>query len=537
MYTLNCKLHTMSKHQHINKPNFKKVIGPTHNPDLDITEHSIKPVPKFHTSSECLSFIQNFPEVANKLMNYKIVTNFEELKETILGGISKAEHEFDTEFNTEIRKNLPKEFEPILNIVDSKREVYKGEFEERLLNTLDYLFYHMRCGIYCRIEDNKIKQFIVFVNKDYVNNWSQYLKFEGENGEIVDMDTYYQLKRKYYRKENILPKERWWLNSGVIDNEMSENLWGMHLISSITDMLYYTSQTTKLKNTSFFINKRDYPQLRADLTEPYAFVFPEKTKLPREYLGKGFIPIHSWFSSTTFSDILVPSTDDWDIISGMVTLAERPIDRYCNIGYEKYKHIKWEDKINRAFFRGSATMGTTSESNQRIHLAKLSYEYNGNSVEPKPDSILDSGLVSLNVRDKIPFHGSPVTFTRRDKIGFPLSKFVPMSEQMRNKYVINTSGHAAASRFMYLMKMKVLILKIEPIRPEVDELWFFPLLKAGEDYISIKSDLSDLIEKINWCIAHDEQCKNIAKSAYKKYRTLLTKSNVLNYYAYCINSF
>jgi len=527
--------HHSKKREHVRNPHFRHQ-EPTHNPDLEINEYGMKPVLKFHTSTEALTFIQNFPETANKLMNYEIVTDFEKLKEVILGGIS-TDHQFDSELNTEIRNSLPPEYIPILDIIDSKRKVYEGDFKERVLNTLKFLFYHLRCGIYCRIEDNKVKQFIIFVNKDYENNWSQYLTFEGENGELVDIDTYYRNKQKYYRKENILPIKNWWLNNRLYDNETSPNLWGMHLVASITDMLYYTCQTNKLKNTSFFINKRDHPQLTMDLTETYAFAFPEKTKLPQEYLSKGFIPIHSWFASNTYSDLLTPSTDDFDVLTGMVTLAERPIDRYSNINYEKYKHIKWEDKINRMFFRGSATSGATVETNQRMQLAKLSYEYNNNSVEPKKDSLMDMGLVSLNLRDKTNGSGQPVTFTRKDKLGFPLAKFVPMAEQMRMKYIISASGHSAPARFMYLMKMKVLILKIESLRPETDELWFYPLLTPGVHYLSIKSDLSNLMETLDWCIKNDDKAKQIAKNAYRAFRTLLTKTNVLKYYAYCINSF
>lgn len=526
-----------------NSPNYGRNKTPPHDPNLELTEYGIKPVPKFHTSNECLAFIQNFPETAEKLMNYKIVTDYEELTNIILGGIKDIEKSNmqDNELLKSIRDNLPPEYKPILDIIDKKKDIYVPEgsnFKDRLLNTLDYLFYHHRQCIYCRIEDNKVKQFIIFVNKDYVNNWSQYLTFEGENGEIVDMDTYYRIKRKYYRHENIIPeKSRWWAGSFLLDNELGPTLWGQHLITSIVDMLYYTTQTNKLKDKSFFINKRDHPLLRTDLTEAHAFLFPKKTKIPKKYIGKGFLPIHSFFSSEAFADFLTVTTDDWEILSGDVNISEKPIDRYSNINYEKYKNIRWRDKKNVAFFRGSSTQGSSLETNQRLKLAKISYEYNNNSTEPKEGSILNSAIVTYNIRDKKTGPDAPVTFTKREKVGVPLGKFVPMSEQAKYKYILSLSGHSAPARFMYLMKMKVLILKVESLRPETDELWFYPLLKPYEDFIPIKKDLSDLFEKIEWCINHDEECKKIAKNAYKKFRTLLSKTYVLNYHAYCINSF
>jgi hypothetical protein len=521
----------------------KKVRGEVYDPALEINDYNIKPVPKFHTSKECLAFIQNFESTAATIIDYKIVTDYEKLKEVILGSLNNKEHQVYTTYNDEIKSKLPEEYEPILKAVDSKKSVYIGEgddsnnFEERLLNTLHYLFYHMRSGIYCRIEDNKVKQFIVFVNKDYINNWSKYLTFADDDGNLVDMQTYYKIKRQYYRRENIIAPERWWCNGHMLDNEISINLFGMHLVSSIVDMLYTVTQTNKLKDTSFFINKRDYPQIRADLTEPYEFLFPKKTMIPKEYLNKGFIPIHSYFSSEVFLDIMVPSTDDYDTLTGLIPLSDRPSDKYSNINYDRYKNIKWSEKKPIALFRGSGTGGPDIESNQRFKLAKISFEYNNNSIEPKEGSILDAGVVTWNVRDKKISSSSPVTFVRYKKIGFPLSKFIPMSEQMRAKMILYLDGHAAAARYIFLMRMKVLILKVESMRPETGELWFFKMLQDKVDHVSVKSDMSDLLEKIQWCIDHDEEAKQIAKNAYKKYRTLLNKTNVLNYYAYCINSF
>lgn len=520
----------------------KKIRDIEYNPKFELDDYNIKPVPKFHTSEECLKFIQNFEDVTAKLVDYRIVTDYDELTNVILNGIDDIENSNiqDDKLLDSIRNELPIEYNVILDKIDKKKDVYipkNSNFKERLLNTLHYLFYHMRSGIYCRIENNKVKQFIVFVNKEYRNNWSQYLTFEGDDGKLVDINKYYEMKRKYYRRENILPIDQWHANAHMFDNEPSPNLFGMHLIASIVDMLDYNCNVNKLKNTSFFINKRDYPQLRADLTEPYAFLFPKKTVLPQEYLDKGFLPIHSYFVSEKFLDIPTVSTDDWEVSTGLIPLSDRPSDKYSNINYDKYKHIKWSQKKSVAFFRGSGTGGADVETNQRFKLAKISYEYNNNSVEPKENSILDGGVVSWNVRDKKVSSDSPVTFTRHKEIGFPRAGFVSMSQQMTYKMIIYIDGHAAAARYLFLMKMKVLILRVESIRPETSELWFFDLLKNGEDHVLIDSNMNNLLETIQYYVDHDDEAKRIAKNAYKKYRTLLSKTNILKYHAYCVNSF
>ena len=171
-----------NKHNKYNKNiqnNAKKIRGEIFDPALEISEYNIKPVLKFNTANECKQFIQNFESVAARLIDYTIITNYEKLKQVILDGIE------DSEDNSE----------------DNSDNNNGVSLKERVINTLHYLFYHMRSGIYCRIANNKIKQFIIFVNEDYENNWSKYLTLADDDGNIVSIDTYYQIKRNYYRRK------------------------------------------------------------------------------------------------------------------------------------------------------------------------------------------------------------------------------------------------------------------------------------------------------------------------------------------------
>lgn len=45
-------------------------------------------------------------------------------------------------------------------------------------NTLRYLFFHMRCGIFVMIRSNKLVVFCPFVNKDYHNMWKDALQVD-----------------------------------------------------------------------------------------------------------------------------------------------------------------------------------------------------------------------------------------------------------------------------------------------------------------------------------------------------------------------
>lgn len=46
--------------------------------------------------------------------------------------------------------------------------------------TLQYLFNHLRCGIYVMLRQNRVAMFVPFVNEAYRNNWGDRLRVEDE---------------------------------------------------------------------------------------------------------------------------------------------------------------------------------------------------------------------------------------------------------------------------------------------------------------------------------------------------------------------
>ena len=91
------------------------------------------------------------------------------------------------------------------------------------INTLKYLFFHMRCGIFVMIRNNSVAIFCPFVNKDYRNNWAEVdpegigLRLESQDGKI---SSYYAEKENHYRRENVLQDiSEWWANGNIICNE------------------------------------------------------------------------------------------------------------------------------------------------------------------------------------------------------------------------------------------------------------------------------------------------------------------------------
>jgi len=65
--------------------------------------------------------------------------------------------------------------------------------EESTLNTLRYLFFHMRCGIFVMIRRRRVMMFVPFVNHHYRNTWAKYMSFDHGN----TLDSYYSKKEMY----------------------------------------------------------------------------------------------------------------------------------------------------------------------------------------------------------------------------------------------------------------------------------------------------------------------------------------------------
>lgn len=392
-------------------------------------------------------------------------------------------------------------------------------------NMLRYLFFHMRCGIYVMIRDNAVKMFVPFANERYVNNWSSAPSFVS-----LDVRQHYRVKQADtgIREERVLTdKSRWWSNGNIVCNEPPSNVWGDHLLCQLKDMLDTTCARHVVNNVEFFINKRDFPQLRADYTEPYDFLFDVRGKPVTEERFDTLAPVFSFYTSPAFADIPLPCSEDWECATGRVFL------RGCGDMFTAAKRaacaVSWEDKKEVAFFRGSATgSGVTPETNQRLHLCLLSHQWRCQGAD-----VLDAGITSWNLRDKKRF-GEPLTYIKPSTLPFGLTPFVPLYEQARFKYLIYVEGHCAANRYANLMSLGCVILKVASTC-EASNMWYFPLLRPYVDHVPVHADLSNLASQIEWCKSHDEECARIAAEAQRIHREQLTIYGITSYLAAALN--
>lgn len=377
------------------------------------------------------------------------------------------------------------------------------------LNTLRYLFFHMRCGILVSIRSGCLFMFAPFANARYTNPWSDRLRFEAGSG-----DGYAAQKSRITRKpkEAWLPPASWWMNGGILCNVMPAEVWGNAHCDILVDMIKATCAAHAIPDCDFFINKRDYPQLRKDRGEPYQRFVGSATLTRERYTHHA--PVFSFYTGSDYSDVAMPLTEDWKLV-----LAEE---------VEKSTELApWEETVPTACFRGSATgNGVTPATNVRIRLVLHSLAH--------PDTV-DARFGSHNLRDKVVgTTGDCIMVGCLDAAGLglpPLAPWLPLAEQVqRFRYLLYADGHCAANRYGALMKTRRVILRVASER-ETDGgcLWLFPDLVGGTvtadgsamnlenaDHFVISSDLQNLNQTVYFLREHDDIAKAVAARALAK---------------------
>jgi hypothetical protein len=174
----------------------------------------------------------------------------------------------------------------------------------------------------------------------------------------------------------------------------------------------------------------------------------------------------------------------------------------------------WKKRMQLAFWRGSTTGVRLSESWHslpRLRLCQLSSQI-------EYQSIFDVGVSSLTQASK---------FEEKEIIeaGY-IRNFVPLSLSNQYKYQIDIDGNTNAwsALFQKLLSGSA-VLKIAS--PHNFRQWYYDELIPWVNYVPVKSDMSDLIEKIYWLIDHDDEAMQIGING-RKLALKLTYDEELN---------
>ncbi|XP_029663410.1 protein O-glucosyltransferase 2-like isoform X1 [Formica exsecta] len=205
-------------------------------------------------------------------------------------------------------------------------------------------------------------------------------------------------------------------------------------------------------------------------------------------------PIFSWCGSGNTKDIVMPTYDITE--SSMEAMGRVMLD---TLSVQGNTGLSWENKTEQLFWRGR------DSRRERLDLIDISRKH--------PELFNVSITNFFFFRDEM------------DKYG-PTQNHVSFFNFFKYKYQLNIDGTVAAYRFPYLLAGDSLVFKQESNYYE----FFYKDLIPGLHYVPVKSDLSDLVEKIMWAKGHDEDGLKIVKSARQFARDNLLPRDILCYY-------
>ncbi len=94
---------------------------------------------------------------------------------------------------------------------------------------------------------------------------------------------------------------------------------------------------------------------------------------------------------------------------------------------------------------------------------------------------------------------------------------MPQHIMGRSKFLLEIDGYANSWGFLAKLLMGCCVLKVD----SPFEQWFYPDLKPWLHYIPVAQDLSNLFETMEWCLANQAACRDIASAgmAFAEERT------------------
>lgn len=484
-----------------------------------MNQSQIKKKPGPMTVEECKTYI-----------NQKLLSNYryKYLEEDTAGDIDQ--------FNaSRVREDLKPKPEPSFNtnVFENKRVINQIWHKNRNLdsravaNTFRYIFHKFKKGIFIRIADNKLQTFLPFDNAHYKNEFGHILKVDPKYGSIQDfLDHISKLLGYRSNKQNIKPFDEWIANNSLVryevDNGTTIAAASNNNKVTLYDMFMTMCKERNVPDLEFFVNRRDYPQMKVDGTEPYNHIWGSKHHPLESHNYDKYAPILSGSSTKMHADITFPTYEDWARATYQKTGLVFP--NACR-EYPDIKSTPWNKKIGKAVFRGATTgSGVTAATNQRLRALEIGYQHR---------DVLDIGITKWNLRPRKLENSEYLqtiepTFSKVIKLkgkDYPKANKLSLQEQSQYKYILTLEGHVAGYRLSYELSSGSVVL----LAASQWQMWYYPFLKAYEHYVPVKEDLSDLLSQIEWCKANDDKCARIADNARAFYNKYLDTEGILDF--------
>lgn len=164
----------------------------------------------------------------------------------------------------------------------------------------------------------------------------------------------------------------------------------------------------------------------------------------------------------------------------------------------------WNQKATRFVWRGSTTGAgeltrETLAQAPRVRLCEMGQNLG---------SIADFGITSV-VQARSDFDTVEIEQALKDQGLW--REYMPQHVMGANKFLIEIDGNANSWGLFAKLLMGCCILKVD----SPFEQWFYERLEPWVHYVPVARDLSDLPERMRWCLKHDKACHKIADAARK----------------------
>lgn len=409
--------------------------------------------------------------------------------------------------------------------------------------TFDYLFHKFKKGIFVKICDNRLVVFLPFSKAYYTNEWAEHVKIDPRYKDVIEFmrGIYASEGRPFFPDRINTDQWKWVANNCLVRYEypVLEKDTNVHMFKNMLEEL---CASRDVPDTEFFINRRDFPVITTDgLYEPYNHIYGTTKYLIRDNKNnnddsclsdtrhKKFAPVFSMSKSERYDDMLFPTYDDWARVKSIDdSVCFPPSAReYTDDAFE----TNWDVKVPTAVFRGSSTgAGVTVDTNARLRIAHMSQDVcecdtTDGASHDTTHPLLDAGITAWKLRPRKLETSRYLQTICVGDTGLSLVPELLREEQSKYKYIVNVEGHVSAYRLSCELATYSVILLVA----SEWKLWFTDMLKPYTHYVPVKSDLSDLYDRIRWCKKNDAACKQIALNARAFYDTYLGKQGILDY--------
>jgi len=103
-------------------------------------------------------------------------------------------------------------------------------------------------------------------------------------------------------------------------------------------------------------------------------------------------------------------------------------------------------------------------------------------------------------------------------------EYIPLTQFLSYKMLLIIDGNGISSSHSWVFGSGAVPLMISNC-----DFWFRPYLVPYQNYVPVKYDLSDLVEKIDWVLSHEEEAKKIVEGALTLSQMVFTPEFQQNY--------